>query len=43
MEYTFATTLGEIFVVSPEVREPLALGAPVSLGLTGHGVSVVSA
>jgi hypothetical protein len=25
------------------VREPLALGAPVSLGLTGHGVSVVSA
>jgi iron(III) transport system ATP-binding protein len=43
MEYTFETTLGEIFVVSPEVREPLALGAPVSLGLTGHGVSVVSA
>jgi iron(III) transport system ATP-binding protein len=43
MEYTFATTLGEIFVVSPDVREPLALGAPVSLGLTGHGVSVVSA
>jgi iron(III) transport system ATP-binding protein len=43
MEYTFATALGEIFVVSPEVREPLALGAPVSLGLTGHGVSVVSA
>ncbi|NRF70436.1 ABC transporter ATP-binding protein [Aquincola sp. S2] len=43
MEYTFATTLGEIFVISPEVREPLALGAPVSLGLTGHGVSVVPA
>ena len=43
MEYTFATTLGEIFVVSPDVREPLAVGAPVSLGLTGHGVSVVSA
>ncbi|WP_284618757.1 ABC transporter ATP-binding protein [Aquabacterium humicola] len=43
MEYTFATTLGEIFVVSPEVREPLAVGAPVSLGLTGHGVSVVPA
>jgi iron(III) transport system ATP-binding protein len=43
MEYTFDTALGEIFVVSPDVREPLALDAPVSLGLAGHGVSVVAA
>ncbi|WP_395702690.1 ABC transporter ATP-binding protein [Aquabacterium sp.] len=43
MEYTFATTLGEIFVVSPDVRTPLAPGAPVSLTLAGHGVSVVAA
>ena len=42
MEYTFFTELGEIFVVSPEVRAPLALGAPVSLVLAEHGVSVVS-
>jgi len=43
MEYTFATTLGDIFVVSPDVQAPLALGAPVSLSLSGHGVSVVAA
>ena len=43
MEYTFATTLGDIFVVSPDVQSPLAVGAPVSLTLSGHGVSVVAA
>lgn len=43
MEYTFASALGEIFVVSPEVRHPLEPGAPVSLTLADHGVSVVQA
>ncbi|WP_311223412.1 MULTISPECIES: ABC transporter ATP-binding protein [unclassified Acidovorax] len=43
MEYTLSTALGEIFVVSPEVAQPLSPGAPVSLDLAGHGVSVVAA
>jgi len=42
MEYTFASTLGDIFVVSPQVQLPLDVGAPVSLTLAGHGVSVVA-
>jgi iron(III) transport system ATP-binding protein len=42
MEYTFASELGEIFVVSPDVRTPLEVGAPVSLQLADHGVSVVA-
>ena len=42
MEYTFASALGEIFVVSPLVRTPLDVGAPVSLTLADHGVSVVA-
>ena len=41
MEYTFASALGDIFVVSPEVHLQLDVGAPVSLTLAGHGVSVV--
>lgn len=43
MEYTFSTALGEIFVVSPEVKVRLSAGAQVSLALDGHGVSVVAA
>ncbi|CAN7395779.1 ABC transporter ATP-binding protein [Acidovorax sp. LjRoot129] len=42
MEYTFASALGEIFVVSPQVQTPLDVGAPVSLSLASHGVSVVA-
>lgn len=41
MEYTFDTDIGEIFVVSGNVREPLREGAPVSLLLQDRGVSVV--
>jgi iron(III) transport system ATP-binding protein len=43
MEYTFASALGDIFVVSPDVQQPLVPGAPVSLHLADHGVSVVAA
>ncbi|HJS04993.1 MAG TPA: ABC transporter ATP-binding protein [Variovorax sp.] len=43
VEYTFRSPLGDIFVVSPEVRQPLNPGAPVSLYLADHGVSVVAA
>jgi iron(III) transport system ATP-binding protein len=42
MEYTFASALGDIFVVSPQVEMPLDVGAPVSLSLATHGVSVVA-
>jgi iron(III) transport system ATP-binding protein len=42
MEYTLASPLGDLFVVSPDVRYPLENGAPVSLHLADHGVSVVS-
>jgi iron(III) transport system ATP-binding protein len=43
MEYTFASSLGDIFVVSPDVQLPLETGASVSLHLADHGVSVVAA
>ena len=43
VEYTFQSPLGDIFVVSPEVRQPLSQGAPVSLYLADHGVSIVAA
>ena len=42
MEYTFASALNAIFVVSPLVELPLDVGAPVSLTLADHGVSVVA-
>ena len=40
-EYTFATELGAIFVVSPDLTKVLSLGASVGLSLADHGVSVV--
>jgi iron(III) transport system ATP-binding protein len=42
MEYTLASSLGDIFVISPDVKHPLELGTPVSLHLADHGVSVVA-
>jgi iron(III) transport system ATP-binding protein len=42
-EYTFATELGAIFVVSPEVERVWKPGDAVSLRLAGHGLSVVAA
>ena len=42
-EYTFATPLGPIFVVSPELAAPLDLDSEVGLMLADHGVSVVRA
>jgi iron(III) transport system ATP-binding protein len=40
-EYTFATNLGIIFVVSADLARVLTVGAVVRLGLAEHGVSVV--
>ena len=40
-EYTFATALGQVFVVSPELHDALPLGAEVALTLARQGVSVV--
>ncbi|WOB09222.1 ABC transporter ATP-binding protein [Piscinibacter gummiphilus] len=42
MEYTLGSPLGDIFVVSPDVKQPLSPGAPVSLYLADHGVSIVA-
>ena len=43
MELTITTELGEIFVVSPDVKERFALGDTLALTLQGRGVSVVAA
>ncbi|MFT3717507.1 ABC transporter ATP-binding protein [Pseudorhodoferax sp.] len=40
-EYSFDTPLGSVFVVSPDLENPLAPGAQTALGLGTHGVSVV--
>ena len=42
-EYTFDTSLGPIFVVSPDLTDVLVVGAEVGLSLAHHGVSVVAA
>jgi iron(III) transport system ATP-binding protein len=42
-EYTLATELGAIFVVSPDVERVWRAGDAVSLRLAGHGLSVVAA
>ena len=41
-EYTFATELGHIFVISSDLSDVLPLGAEVRLNLASHGVSVVA-
>ena len=40
-ELTIATTIGEIFVVSPDVQRQWTIGETMSLRLSGNGVSVV--
>ena len=42
-EYTFDTSLGPIFVVSPDLTDVLVVGGEVGLSLAHHGVSVVAA
>jgi hypothetical protein len=41
MEYTIATSLGDLFVVDRAVMRPLAVGSAVWVGLADHGVTVV--
>jgi len=43
IELTIATELGEIFVVSPDVRRTWTPGEPLGLRLVEHSVSVVAA
>jgi iron(III) transport system ATP-binding protein len=43
MEYTIATELGDLFVISMAVDRPLAAGAPVSVTLAHHGVVPIAA
>ena len=38
MEYTIATSLGELFVIDTAVEEPCAVGMNVTLRLADHGV-----
>ena len=40
-EYEFETALGAVFVVSPDLARPLAVGEDTQMGLGSHGVSVV--
>ena len=42
-EYTFATELGPIFVVSPDLERVWKQGDTIGLRLAGHGLSVVAA
>ena len=42
-EYTFETSLGQIFVVSPDLTNVLDVGTEIGLSLADHGVSVVKA
>ncbi len=42
-EYSFATELGKIFVVSSDLGHVLAVGAVVGLQLAEHGVAVIAA
>jgi iron(III) transport system ATP-binding protein len=42
-ELTVSTSIGEIFVVSPDVMRPWAVGDVLGLRLNGSGVSVVEA
>ena len=42
-EYTFATEIGELFVVCPQVDKPRMVGNRVSLNLRETGVSVLQA
>lgn len=41
MEYTLDSPVGELFLVSPDVDAPLAVGASVSVTLAAHGVVVI--
>ena len=43
MEYTIATTLGDLFVVDVAVERPRAVGAAVILRLADHGVVPIAA
>jgi iron(III) transport system ATP-binding protein len=43
MEYTIASTLGDLFIVDREVTRPLTVDAAVWLTLADHGVTVVPA
>ena len=42
-EYTVATVLGPIFVVSPDLERVWKPGDAIGLRLAGHGLSVVAA
>jgi iron(III) transport system ATP-binding protein len=41
MEYTLATPIGKLFVISTAVDRPLKVGGTLAVALAGHGVVVI--
>ena len=41
MEYTLDSPIGELFVISTAVDQPLAVGSPVGVALANHGVVAI--
>ena len=41
MEYTVACELGELFVISPDVLEPISTQASVSITFSDHGITLI--
>ena len=41
MEYTLDTAVGELFVVEPDISNPVAIGTTISVSLRDHGIALV--
>jgi iron(III) transport system ATP-binding protein len=41
MEYTLDTAVGELFVVEPDISNPVGIGSTISLRLRDHGIALV--
>jgi len=41
MEYTLDTAVGELFVVEPDISNPVGIGSTISVRLRDHGIALV--
>ena len=41
MEYTLSSAVGELFVVEPDINNPVAIGSTISVRLRDHGIALV--
>ena len=41
MEYTLDSTVGELFVIEPDINNPVTIGSSVSVRLRDHGIALV--